>query len=108
MAAHFLSYPLQGSCNQGEPLIQSEARSRKRGMSVVGQITSDAKTILPCNDPFLILLLLDFALNRTNTTNLLSQFFLAMSITFVDRFSRFPHIMKVTQLITHLRPSLSY
>ncbi len=88
MAAPFLSHPLQGGCNQGESLIQFEARSREGGMSIIGQSTADGKTILPGNDPFLILLLLDFALNRTNTTNLLFQFFLSMTISLVCRISK--------------------
>jgi hypothetical protein len=58
-------------------------------MSVVSQSTSDCKTILPGNNPFLILRLLDFSFNWTNTTNLLFQFFLGMTISFIDWFCRF-------------------
>jgi hypothetical protein len=102
MATPFLSDPLQRGCNQGEPLIQFEAGGRKRMMSIVGQSTSDSKTILPCNDPFLILFLLDFSFNRTNTTNLLFQFFLSMTIRLVDWFRRFAQVMKVTQLMRNI------
>src|SRR5260370_9989635 len=61
----------QGGHNQGESLMQFEAGSRKGRMSIVGQSTSDCKTLFPCDHRFLIILLLSFPLNWTNATYLL-------------------------------------
>ena len=53
-------------------------------MSIVGQSTSDSKAVLSGNGGFFVILLFDFPLNRTNTANLLFQFFLRMAIRFID------------------------
>jgi hypothetical protein len=50
--------------------MEFEARRRKRGMPIIGQSTSDSKTILAGNHPFLMLLLLGLAFNRANTPDL--------------------------------------
>jgi len=71
-------------------------------MTIVGQGTSDGKTILACNRRVLIIQLLGFPLNWTNTAYLLFQFFLCMAIRLVDWFCRFAQIMKVTQLMRNL------
>ncbi len=69
--------------------MEFEARRRKRGMPIIGQSTSDSKTRLAGNHPFLMLLLLGLAFNRANTPNLFFQLFLGMTISLVDWFCRF-------------------
>jgi hypothetical protein len=88
--------------------MEFKARSRERRVPIVSQSTSDSKAILSGNHPFLMLLMLDLSFNRTNTTNLLFQLFLGMTIRLLDGLRRFTQLMKVTQLMRNVRKCCCY
>ena len=102
LVSPLLCYPFKGGNDERESFVQLESRGREWRMPIIRERATYRRTITANDRGFIVVALLDHALNRAHPTHLLFQFLLGMAICLIDRLGSLSQVVKVAKLMSCL------